>query len=198
MCALCRWFTLGAHATSTVRRYSLSGVHKPFFRNWLLSDPSIFLTPEVLHHFHCLCWDNNLQWCIVVLGPDEIDYRFSLIQAAIRYHSFKEGVSKLKQVMGFNHCAMQRYIIGVIAGAVPPKFLAVSRTKQVWYSEHGRKRLYQTILMRRMRTMEPHRSHLLHKKTILMQETTADADSHLLHKNRQEAEETEGITSSMV
>jgi len=49
-----------------------------------------------------------------------------------------------------------------------------------------------------MSTTEPHRSHLLHKKTILMQETTADADSHLSHKNRQEAEETEGITSSMV
>jgi len=57
-----------------VRRYSLSSVHKPFFRNWLLSDPSIFLTPEVLHHFHRLCWDHDLQWCIVVLGPDKINY----------------------------------------------------------------------------------------------------------------------------
>ena len=46
--------------------------------------------------------------------------------------------------------------------------------------------------------MEPHRSHISHKKTILMQETTANADSHLSHKNCQEAEETEGITSSMV
>jgi len=54
------------------------------------------------------------------------------------------------------------------------------------------------ILVRRMSTTEPHRSHLSHKKTILMQETTANADSHLLHKNRQEAEETEGITSIMV
>jgi len=54
------------------------------------------------------------------------------------------------------------------------------------------------ILVRRMSTMEPHRSHLSHKKTILMQEMTADADSHHSHKNRQEAEETEGITSSMV
>jgi len=52
--------------------------------------------------------------------------------------------------------------------------------------------------MRRMSTTEPHRSHLSHKKTILMQETTADADSHHLHKNHQEAEETEGITSIMV
>ena len=110
-----------------VRRCSLSGVHKPFFRNWLLSDPSIFLTPEVLHHFHHLCWDHDLQWCIVVLGPDEIDYRFSLIQAAIGYHSFEEGVSKLKQVTGRDHCAVQRYVIGVIVGTVPLKFLAAVR-----------------------------------------------------------------------
>jgi len=45
------------------------------------------------------------------------------------------------------------------------------------------------ILVQRMSTMEPHRSHLSHKKTILMQEMTADADSHHSHKNRQEAEE---------
>ena len=43
--------------------------------------------------------------------------------------------------------------------------------------------------------MDPHRSHLSHKKTILMQEVIADADSHPSHKNHQEAEETEGITS---
>ena len=48
-----------------------------------------------------------------------------------------------------------------------------------------------------MSTTEPHRSHLSHKKTILMQETTANADSHHSHKNRQEAEETEGIVGAI-
>jgi len=52
--------------------------------------------------------------------------------------------------------------------------------------------------MWRMSTMEPHCSHLSHKKTILMQEMTANADSHHSHKNCQEAEETEGIMSIMV
>jgi len=45
---------------------------------------------------------------------------------------------------------------------------------------------------------EPHHSHLSHKKTILMQEMNANADSHPSHKNHQEAEETEGIMSIMV
>ncbi|KAI6041124.1 hypothetical protein EDC04DRAFT_2566093, partial [Pisolithus marmoratus] len=105
------------------KHYSLSGVHKPFWRDWMLSDPSKFLMPEVLHHFHHLFWDHDLQWCNNVLRLGEIDYHFSLIQTPVRYRSFGEGVSKLKQVTGHNHCAMQRYIVGVIVGAVPPKFL---------------------------------------------------------------------------
>ncbi|KAI6010033.1 hypothetical protein BKA83DRAFT_4467646 [Pisolithus microcarpus] len=91
------------------KRYSLS--------NWPLSDPSKFLTPEVLHHFHRLFWDHDLQWCSIVLRPAEIDYRFSLIQTPVGYHSFREGISKFKQVTGRDHRAMQRYIVGVIAGA---------------------------------------------------------------------------------
>ncbi|KAI6025376.1 hypothetical protein PISMIDRAFT_16871 [Pisolithus microcarpus 441] len=81
------------------KRYSLSGVHEPFWQDWPLSDPSKFLMPEVLHHFHRLFWDHDLQWCSIVLGPAEIDYCFSLIQTPVGY------------------------IVGVIAGAVPPKFL---------------------------------------------------------------------------
>ena len=41
----------------------------------------------------------------------------------VGYRSFAEGVSKLKQVTGRDHRAVQRYIIGAIAGAVPAKFL---------------------------------------------------------------------------
>ncbi|KIK25400.1 hypothetical protein PISMIDRAFT_37757, partial [Pisolithus microcarpus 441] len=71
-----------------------------------------------------LFWDHDLQWCNNILRLAEIDYRFSLIQTPVGYHTFGEGVSKLKQVTGHDHHAMQRYIIGVIVGAVPPKFLA--------------------------------------------------------------------------
>jgi len=54
-----------------VKRYLLNGIHEPFFRNWPLSDPSTFITPEVLHQFHCLFWDHNLKWCIATLQPGE-------------------------------------------------------------------------------------------------------------------------------
>lgn len=52
----------------------LNRVHKPFWCNWPLSDPSIFLPPEVLHMFHRLFWDHDLQWCIFVVGLEELDY----------------------------------------------------------------------------------------------------------------------------
>ena len=116
------------HFLKIVKCFLLNGVHKPFWRNWILSNPSMFFKPEVLHHFHRFFWDHDLQWCIVVLGPEEIDYRFSLIQTAVGYRSFQEGVSKLKQVTGRDHRAVQRYIVGVIAGAIPPKFLAAIRS----------------------------------------------------------------------
>jgi hypothetical protein len=33
--------------------FRLSGVLLPFWRDWLLASPHLFLTPEALHHWHC-------------------------------------------------------------------------------------------------------------------------------------------------
>ena len=100
--------------------YSLNGVDVPFWIDWPLLNPAYFLKPEVLHHFHTFFFNHDLEWCIAVMGGAEIDYRFILIRMVVGYRGFKEGVSKLKQVTGCDHCAMQRYIIAIIAGAVPP------------------------------------------------------------------------------
>ena len=115
------------HFLKVARRYFLNGVHIPFWKGWPLTDPLRFLPPDVLYHFHRFSWDHDLQWCIFAVGADKIDYRFSLVQTAVGYRSFEEGVSKLKQVTGRDHRAMQRYIIGVVVGAVPPKFLMAIR-----------------------------------------------------------------------
>ena len=100
--------------------YGLNGVDIPFWINWPLSDPVKFLKLECLHHFHRFFFDYNLHWCIVALGNAEIDYHFVLIWMLIGYHAFKEGVSKLKQVTGRDHCSMQWYIVSIITGGVPP------------------------------------------------------------------------------
>lgn len=111
----------------TTKRLGLNGVVDPFWRQWILSEPCDFITPEVLHHFHRFSWDHDTKWCIEVVGANEIDFRFSLIQTLVGYRAFDEGISKLKQVTGRDHRAVQRYIIGAIAGKVPRGFLLAVR-----------------------------------------------------------------------
>jgi hypothetical protein len=61
------------------KNYRLSGAHLPFWRDWPLSDPSIFLTSEPLHHWHKQFWDHDVKWCIHAVGDEEIDFRFSVL-----------------------------------------------------------------------------------------------------------------------
>ena len=88
-----------------------------------MSCPLQFLHSESLHHFHRFCWDHNVKWCIQVVTAAKIDFHFSLLQPVVGYRGFKDGISKLKQVTGRDHCSIQRYIISVITGAVPRRFL---------------------------------------------------------------------------
>ena len=104
--------------------YGLNSVYEPFWRNWLLSDANWFLKIEPLHHFFKMAWDHDIQWCIMVVGEDEINYCFNLLQTPVGYCSFVDGISKLKQVTGHNHRSIQRYILCTVAGAVPLRFLA--------------------------------------------------------------------------
>jgi len=110
-----------------IKRLCLNGVIEPFWKMYPLSDPSQFITPEVLHHFHRLFWDHDVKWCIHCAGASEVDFRFSVLQTIVGYRAFTEGISKLKQVTGRDHHAVQRYIIGVIAGLVPRRFLIAIR-----------------------------------------------------------------------
>jgi Plavaka transposase len=105
------------------RRLKLSGIVEPFWKMWPLSDPSNFITPEVLHHFHWMFWDHDVKWCITMTGAAKLDFHFSIIQTLVGYQAFNEGISKLKQVTGHDHHAVQHYIIAAVAGSVPCKFL---------------------------------------------------------------------------
>ncbi|KAG6908908.1 hypothetical protein DXG01_002789 [Tephrocybe rancida] len=105
----------------------LSGVHLPFWRDWPLSDPVHFLTPEPLHHWHKAFWDHDAKWCIKVSGKDEIDFRFHILQPHTGFRHFKEGISKLKQVTGREHRDVQRCLVPLVAGCVPKNFLIAIR-----------------------------------------------------------------------
>jgi hypothetical protein len=110
------------------KKLRLSGVDNPFWRDWPLAEPSLFLTPEPLHHFNKQFYDHDLKWCIRKLGEAEIDFRFSILQPHIGLRHFKDGVSRLKQVTGREHRNIQRYIVAVIAGATSQDFVIAIRS----------------------------------------------------------------------
>jgi hypothetical protein len=109
------------------KKYRLNGVHRPFWRDWPLAEPSTFLTPEPLHHLHKQFWDHDVKWCIRVLGNNEIDFRFSVLPPWVGFRHFNEGISRVQQVTGRTHRDVQRYLVSVIAGAVPKRFLIAIR-----------------------------------------------------------------------
>ncbi|KAN0078267.1 hypothetical protein V8E55_010324 [Tylopilus felleus] len=64
-----------------------------------------------------------LAGCIVntpeVVGADEIDFCFSILQLITSHHHFSAGITTLKQVTGKIQRDLQWYMIAIIAGAVP-------------------------------------------------------------------------------
>ena len=110
-----------------IKRLGLNGMIELFWKTYPLSDPSEFLTPEVLHHFHRFFWDHDMKWCITAVRAAELDFHFSLLQTAVGYRAFADGISTLKQVTGCDHHVVQRYIVGTITGSVPRQFLIAIR-----------------------------------------------------------------------
>lgn len=109
------------------QKFRLNGVDKPFWRDWLLAEPSHFLTPESLHHLHRQFWDHDAKWLICAVGESEIDFRFSVLQPVTGFRRFVGGISKLKQVTGRCQRDIQRSIIAVSADAVPSDILTAIR-----------------------------------------------------------------------
>ncbi|KAM6490835.1 hypothetical protein JOM56_013704 [Amanita muscaria] len=71
-------WNLSAYIKAT-KNYRLNGVHRPFWHDWPLSEPSKFFMPESLHHWHKMFWDHDAKWCIHGVGSAEIDFRFSVL-----------------------------------------------------------------------------------------------------------------------
>ena len=120
-------WNLVSYATQAAT-FRLNGVHRPFWRDYPLAEPSIFLTPEPLHHWHKQFWYHDVKWCINAVGAAEIDFRFSVLHPHTSFRQFKEGISSLRQVTGREHRDVERYIIPVVAGAVSASFLVAIRS----------------------------------------------------------------------
>ncbi|KIK20935.1 hypothetical protein PISMIDRAFT_12681 [Pisolithus microcarpus 441] len=122
-----RYFTL-------CKQFRLSGVAKPFWRNWPLSDPANFLLLEPLHHWYQKFWDHNVQWCKNALGAQELDFCYSVLHPIVGMHHFNHGITTLKQVTGWAQRDMQHYMIAAIGGAASQDIvIAVRALMDFWY-----------------------------------------------------------------
>lgn len=101
----------------------LSGVHLPFWRNWPLSDPAIFLVPELLHAIHKFFFDHPLKWCKEVVGGRELNARYKSMHKRVGVRHFSSGVTHVQQMTGREHRDIQRTIVPAIAGATSRGFL---------------------------------------------------------------------------
>jgi hypothetical protein len=110
------WRDLPQYA-KLAKAWGLNGVHRPFWRDWALSEPYRFLTPEILHHWHKFFFDHEVKWCLRAVSDPELDRRFSSLHPHTGMRHFKEGISHAKQVTGREHRDIQRYLIPAIAGA---------------------------------------------------------------------------------
>ncbi|KAJ7607819.1 hypothetical protein DFH06DRAFT_1018419 [Mycena polygramma] len=99
------------------KKRGLNGVHRPFWADWPLAEPSQFLTPEMLHHWFKFFYDHVVKWSIAALGEREIDFRFQVLRGHVNMRHFDHGISKTKQVTGREHRDMMRYLLLVIVGA---------------------------------------------------------------------------------
>jgi hypothetical protein len=109
------------------QKFRLNGVSDPFFADWILSEPSHFLTPETLHHIHREFYDHDVKWLVCAVGDVELDFRFSVLQPITGFRHFHGGISKLKQVTGRAQRDIQRSIIAVSADAAPSAVITAIR-----------------------------------------------------------------------
>ena len=82
----------------------LNGIDKPFWRNWPLSSPDVFLNPEPLHHWHKQFWDHDAKWCIWVLGGPEIDFQFSVLHLSTAQTGNWPQAPRHRAIPHWHHC----------------------------------------------------------------------------------------------
>ncbi|KAG2084184.1 hypothetical protein BD769DRAFT_1632983 [Suillus cothurnatus] len=106
---------------------NLSGVHMPYWCDWIYACPSVFLAGEILHTCFKFFADHPLQWTKEAVGAHELDNRFIVQHKWVGMRHFAKGVTHVKQMMGCEYREIQRTIIASIAGAISPQFVHAIR-----------------------------------------------------------------------
>ncbi|KAI6144394.1 hypothetical protein BKA82DRAFT_29322 [Pisolithus tinctorius] len=106
----------------------LLGVHHPFWRDWKFADPAHFLVGEILHTCHKFFFDHVLKWSKEAAGDHLLDTQYKIQHKRVGVRHFASGVSHVKQMMGRDHRDIERTIVPMLDGAVPPLFVYAVRS----------------------------------------------------------------------
>jgi hypothetical protein len=105
----------------------LSAVNSPFWLDHPEYDPSLTLSPDILHGLHKLWCDHILSWTQNIIGKEELDAHISCLQPVVGFRHFKVGISKMSQWTGRDDRELERVLVAVAAGAVPRKVMKALR-----------------------------------------------------------------------
>ncbi|KAF8593279.1 hypothetical protein BDV93DRAFT_482507 [Ceratobasidium sp. AG-I] len=99
------------------KKYDLNGVHKPFWRRLPDFDICKVLSPDMLHGVHKMFFDHIYKWNVNGLGLRESDTRLIAQIPTAGERSFPQGASKLQQLSGKDHRALERVHLPIVAHA---------------------------------------------------------------------------------
>lgn len=106
----------------------LTGVVEYVWDGWEHSEPCIALGFDILHsalkfwHKHILEWTEN------AVKAHEMDSRFKALHPRRGFRYFRKGVTTLGKSGGRDHRDMMAFILVVIDGAVPARFMRLMRS----------------------------------------------------------------------
>ncbi|KAG1785129.1 uncharacterized protein HD556DRAFT_1250391 [Suillus plorans] len=106
---------------------NLSGVHMPYWRDWIYACPSVFLAGKILHTCFKFFADHPLKWVKETVGAYELDTRYIAQHKRVGTRHFAKGITHVKQMTGCEYRDIQRTIVASIAGAVSPRFIRAIR-----------------------------------------------------------------------
>ncbi|KAG8733029.1 hypothetical protein FRC11_009177 [Ceratobasidium sp. 423] len=99
------------------KNQDLNGVEHPFWRNLPNFDICNVLSPDMLHGVHKMFYDHVQKWNSNGLGSEEYDARLKSQIPITGERMFPNGVTRLKQLAGKEHRALERVHLGVVANA---------------------------------------------------------------------------------
>ncbi|KAH9837600.1 uncharacterized protein C8Q71DRAFT_705953 [Rhodofomes roseus] len=108
-------------------KVGLNGVHKPWWRDYPLTDPHFLCQPDILHSDFKFFWDHVHKACQIHVGSQELDRRFNARHKRIGYAGLRR-VSEVKQMTGRMYREIMRTTVVAIAGAVSPGFMLAIRS----------------------------------------------------------------------